>query len=87
MGEVAAENAMGHEVTVDLSAVPSAVYTVPEVASVGLTEEEAAKKGAYKVGRFNFNGNGRALAAGYMEGFVKVITGAYNEILRRPYVW
>jgi dihydrolipoamide dehydrogenase len=81
MGEIAAENAMGHEVTVDLSAVPSAVYTVPEVASVGLTEEEATKKGAYKVGRFNFNGNGRALAAGYMEGFVKVITGAYNEIL------
>jgi len=81
MGEVAAENALGHEKIVDLSAVPSAVYTVPEIASVGLSEEDAAKKGKYTVGRFNFNGNGRALASGYMDGFVKVITGNYGEIL------
>lgn len=82
MGEVAAENAMGHSKTADLHAVPSAMYTNPEVASVGLTEEEAKKNYDIKVGRFNFAANGRALASNAGEGFIKVIIDAkYHEIL------
>jgi len=74
-GKVAAESAMGIKSRVIYSAVPSCVYTTPEVASVGLSEDQAQEKGiAVKVGRFNFRNNGRALCHGDREGFVKVIT-------------
>ncbi|MBY2477450.1 dihydrolipoyl dehydrogenase [Clostridioides difficile] len=82
MGEVAAANALGMNEEVDLSALPSCVYTIPEVASVGLTEEDARKKHNVKVGKFNFAGNGRALASGQEQGYVKVIADdKYGEIL------
>ncbi len=82
MGEVAAENAMGHAKKVDLKSTPSVVYTLPEIASVGLTEDEARERYDIKVGRFNFGANGRALAASANEGFVKVIMDTkYHEIL------
>lgn len=82
MGEVAASNALGMDEAVDLSALPSCVYTVPEVASVGLTEEDAKQKYNIKIGKFNFAGNGRALASGQEQGYVKVISDAkYGEIL------
>lgn len=83
MGERAAEHAMGvgHS-KVSLKSIPSAVYTFPEVATVGLTEEEAKKSYDIKVGRFSFAANGRALASNSTEGFVKVIIDAkYHEIL------
>jgi dihydrolipoamide dehydrogenase len=69
--------------TVDRGKVPSCVYCVPEVASVGLTEEEARASGAaVKVGRFPFLANGRALASGHPEGFVKVVASdPHGEIL------
>lgn len=82
MGEIAAENAMGHHKKADLKATPAAIYTFPEIASVGLTEEQAKQNYDIKVGRFNFGANGRALASNENEGMVKVIMDAkYHEIL------
>ena len=82
MGEVAAENAMGHHKKVDLKATPAAIYTHPEIAMVGLTEEQAREQYDVKVGRFNFAANGRSLASNQGEGFVKVIMDTkYREIL------
>ena len=83
MGEVAAENAVqGNHREIRLETTPSAIYTVPEVAMVGLTEEEAREKYDIKVGKFQFAANGRALASGETAGFAKVITDKkYGEIL------
>ena len=69
--------------TVDYQNVPNCTYCNPEVASVGLTEEQAKEQGfEIKIGKFPWVANGRALAAGHSEGFVKVIRGAqYSEIL------
>ena len=84
MGEVAAENAMhGNVRKANLQFTPAAVYTHPEVAMVGITEEEArAKYGNILVGKNSFTGNGRAIASNEAHGFVKVIADAkYHEIL------
>ncbi|MCT4593924.1 MAG: dihydrolipoyl dehydrogenase [Anaeromicrobium sp.] len=82
MGEVAAQNAMGQRVKLDLKYTPSSVYTTTEVAFVGLREDEAKEDYHICVGKFKFNGNGRALASGHTEGFVKVIGDKkYKEIL------
>jgi dihydrolipoamide dehydrogenase len=72
-----------HAPDVDYTAMPSATYCQPQVASVGLTEEQAQKAGvAYKVGRFPFVANGKAVGAGHPEGFVKVLVEpTYGEIL------
>ena len=69
--------------TVDYGNVPNCTYCSPEVASVGLTEEQAKEQGLeIEVGKFPWVANGRALAGGHTEGFVKVIRGAqYSEIL------
>ena len=69
--------------TVDYSNVPNCTYCHPEVASVGLTEEEARDKGYdVEIGKFPWIGVGRAVAAGHTEGFVKVIRDRkYSEIL------
>ena len=83
MGEVAAENAiLGNHREIKLEATPSAIYTIPEVGMVGLTEEEAKEKYDINIGKFAFVGNGRALASGDTTGFVKVIADKkYGEIL------
>ena len=83
MGEVAAENAiLGNHREIKLETTPSAIYTIPEVGMVGLTEEEAKEKYDINVGKFAFIGNGRALASGDATGFVKVIADKkYGEIL------
>ena len=84
MGEVAAENAVkGNHRKVNLLSAPSVVYTSPEVAQVGMTEEQAREKyDDIRIGRFNFAVNGRALASGDAVGFVKVIAdNRYGEIL------
>lgn len=82
MGERAAEHAMGLKKKVSLKSIPSAVYTLPEVGTVGLTEEEAKKSYDIKVGKFNYGANGRAIASNATEGFVKVIMDTkYHEIL------
>lgn len=84
MGEIAAENAMGKNQVCDLSFVPSCVYTHPQVASVGLTESAAKQKygtNAIRVGRFPLSANGRSLASGETDGYVKVVVlDKYSEI-------
>lgn len=76
MGKVAAENAVGRSATCDLSVVPSCVYTIPQAASVGMTEDEAVSKFGreeLEIGVFPLSANGRALSCGETEGYVKVI--------------
>jgi dihydrolipoamide dehydrogenase len=73
-GVAVAEIIAGQSPTVDYLAIPSVVYTNPEVASVGLTEEEAkALNLTYKVGQFPFKVNSRAKCTGEEAGFVKII--------------
>jgi dihydrolipoamide dehydrogenase len=82
-GEVAAENAMGHSVKMDRRAIPSCVYTEPEVAVTGLTEEQAKAAGYdVKVGKFSFKNLGKAMAINENVGLVKIVSEAkYGEIL------
>ena len=83
-GVIAAEVIAGHHAQVlDYTNVPGATYCHPEVASVGLTEQQCKDaKIEYKVGKFPFSANGRARTSGETEGFVKIIRGAkYGEIL------
>ncbi len=73
-GIVAVENISGKEVLMDYRAVPNCVFSMPEVASVGLTEEEARKENDnIKVSKFPFMANGKALGMGETEGMVKII--------------
>jgi dihydrolipoamide dehydrogenase len=67
----------------DYDNIPNATYCHPEVASVGLTEQQCKeKKLDYKVGKFNFSANGRARTSGETEGFAKIIRDTkYGEIL------
>ena len=83
MGEVAAENALkGNHAVAKLNLTPAAIYTLPEVAAVGLTEEQAREKYDVAIGKFNFAANGRAIASDAAQGFVKVIADKkYGEIL------
>jgi dihydrolipoamide dehydrogenase len=82
-GKVAAENAMGFDTQVNYNAVPACVYTDPEVASVGLSEEQARAAGRdISVGRFEMRANGRSQCLGVRDGFVKVVVDAGSgEIL------
>ena len=82
-GIVAVENALGHERTVKYDAVPSCVFTWPEVATVGLSEEQARERGYdVQVGSFPFRANGKALAHGEYDGLVKVVADSeYEQIL------
>ena len=67
---------------VDYSAIPSCIFTSPEVASVGMTEQQAQKAGIeYKVGRFPFTASGKATAAGDRDGFVKLIFDADEKLI------
>jgi len=83
-GVVVAEVIAGqHPHLFDYTNIPGATYCHPEVASVGLTEQQCKdKKLEYKVGKFPFSASGRARTSGETEGFVKIIRGAkYGEIL------
>ena len=74
-GTVAVENMAGTDRTLDLKAVPKVVFVDNEVASVGMTEEEAKAAGYdVLVGVFQLTGNGKSLAMGKNEGFVKVVS-------------
>ena len=77
-GVYVVEQIAGEEPTaIDYDAVPRAVYTNPQVASMGLTEREAKEKGhEVKTGRFPMSANGKALAAGEADGFAKVVVDA-----------
>jgi dihydrolipoamide dehydrogenase len=83
-GVVIAERLAGHQPqAIKYDNVPSVTYCHPEVASIGLTEEQAKQqKLEYQIGRFPFSANGRARTAGETEGFVKIIRDKkYGEIL------
>ena len=82
-GIAVAEKIMGKEPEVNLNIVPACIYTTPEIATVGMTEAQAKERGiAYKVGRFPFRANGKALAMGQSEGFVKIIADTqYGQII------
>ncbi|OFI05907.1 dihydrolipoyl dehydrogenase [Clostridium acetireducens DSM 10703] len=72
----------GKDYTIDYNSVPYCVFSDPEIASVGLTEQQAEEKGLkIKIGKSNFMSNGMALAMGKAEGFVKVIADENNKIL------
>ncbi len=74
-GEIAVDNILGKNHKADYSAVPAVVYTHPEVASAGISEEKAKLKGIdVKVGRFFVASNGMAMARNATEGFVKIIS-------------
>jgi dihydrolipoamide dehydrogenase len=65
---------------VNYDAVPSVVYTWPEVASVGKTEEQLKADGvAFKIGKFPFTANGRARAQNNTDGFVKILADAKTD--------
>ncbi len=83
-GIVAAETIAGVEtVTLDYEAMPRCTYCQPQVASFGLTEAQAIERGyEVKVGKFAFRANGKALALGDRDGFVKIVADATSgEIL------
>ena len=83
-GEIAAENALGHDSEIDYAAVPRCTYTDPEVAAVGLTEAQARERFGddIKIGKFPFSASARAQMTGETAGWVKTIhESRYGELL------
>jgi dihydrolipoamide dehydrogenase len=82
-GEVVAEVIAGHKAAKDWVAIPTAIFTDPEVATVGLGEEQAKAKGIdVRIGKFPFSVLGRAMAVSETDGFVKVVANKQtHEIL------
>ncbi len=82
-GVMVAELIAGHTAELNYEAIPSVIYTAPEIAWVGMTEAEAKATGKpYKVGTFSFAANGRAKALQAAAGMVKIIADEkYDEIL------
>jgi dihydrolipoamide dehydrogenase len=79
-GIAVAEILAGQHGRVNYEAIASVVYTMPEIASVGATEEELRAKGfTYRVGKFPFTANGRARAMRRTEGFVKILADAASD--------
>jgi dihydrolipoamide dehydrogenase len=79
-GVAVAEILAGQTGHVNYGAIPSVIYTAPEVATVGMTEEELKEEGvAYKVGKFPFTANARAKVNRTSEGFVKVLADAATD--------
>ena len=79
-GMALAEILAGQHGHVNYDVIPGVVYTSPEIASVGRTEEELKAAGvAYKVGKFPFTANGRARAMRHSDGFVKVLADATTD--------
>jgi dihydrolipoamide dehydrogenase len=81
-GTIAAENAAGAENEMHYEALPMAVFTEPELASVGPTEDEARASGLQvQVGLFSLQANGRALTLGNPEGMVKILAAPDDRII------
>ncbi|WP_187296261.1 dihydrolipoyl dehydrogenase [Tepidibacter mesophilus] len=73
-GIIAVDNILGKNKTIDYSTVPSAIFTEPEIAVVGITEKIANEKGIeIEIGKFPMSANGKALTLGKAKGFVKII--------------
>jgi len=87
-GQVAVENILGHQRTIDYDVIPAGIFTLPEIGRVGLTEQSARERAqdkgknpeqAVKVGRFRYAGLGKAQATGETTGFFKVIADAETD--------
>ena len=79
-GVMVVERIAGHKPSVNYDCIPNVIYTHPEIAWIGLSEEEANGRGLdTEVGRFPFAANGRALASSDADGQVKVIADAGSE--------
>jgi dihydrolipoamide dehydrogenase len=79
-GVAVAENLAGKHGHVNYAAIPSVIYTAPELAAVGLTEEQVKEQGTpYRVGKFPFLANGRAKCLDETEGLVKIVTNAKTD--------
>jgi len=79
-GMVAASNACGIEAKIDYSVIPSAIFTSPEIASVGVREHEAVEKGMkIRTGHFEYRGLGKAHVIGEISGFFKIIADAETD--------
>jgi dihydrolipoamide dehydrogenase len=73
-GEVVAEVIAGHKAAKDWVAIPAAIFTDPEIATVGLSEQQAKEKGLdVRIGKFPFAALGRAMAVNETDGFIKVV--------------
>ena len=79
-GVILAEMLAGESGHIDYNLVPGVVYTWPEVANVGQTEEQLKEAGVkYNAGKFPFMANGRARAMGMTDGFVKILADAATD--------
>jgi dihydrolipoamide dehydrogenase len=78
-GIAAAEFIAGHTGIVNHDLIPGVVYTYPEIASIGLTEEEAKARGEVKIGKFPMMANSRAKTNRDTDGFVKIIADAKTD--------
>jgi dihydrolipoamide dehydrogenase len=79
-GTAVAEQIAGKPGHVNYDIIPGVIYTAPEAASVGITEEQAKEKGiAVRVGKFSFTANGRAIANDTTEGFAKIVADAKTD--------
>ena len=73
-GEIAAHNILGADEAIDYSAVPNVIFTMPEIASVGMSEKQAIESALnIKTGYFQFRALGKAHIIGEIEGFVKIV--------------
>ncbi len=76
-GKVAVDNALGRYHEADCGTIPNCIFTIPEIATVGMSEREAKEKGiSYKVSRFPFSASGRAHSMGETSGLIKMICEA-----------
>ncbi len=82
-GELVAEIIAGHAAAVDFRAMPAAIFTEPEIATVGLSEAQAKERGRpVKIGKYPFSASGRAMAMRATEGFIKTVVDAESgEVL------
>jgi dihydrolipoamide dehydrogenase len=81
-GVCVAEHLAGQRPHIDYDAIPAVIYTAPEVASVGKTEEQLKDAGiSYRTGKFPFSANSRARATGQTDGFVKILADASSDRL------
>jgi dihydrolipoamide dehydrogenase len=81
-GRVAAENAMGRDTSISYDAIPVSIFSEPEVAFVGLSEEEARSSGIdYELGRFPFIANGKARCMDETRGFVKILAAKGSGVI------
>ena len=81
-GILAVDNILGENREFDVKLVPSVIFTSPEIATVGVLEDQLKKDGVkYKVGKFNFEGNGKAKTMNERDGFVKILADESDNIL------